>query len=164
MRLRPFPAGSASVVSGWATTDEEVLWWCSHPAAPVPPAQIRAWAREEAVQAFGLYRGEDLVGYGELWVDDDEAEVELARIIVDPATRGQGLGRRLVTSLAELAKSRYPRVFVRIHPDNIAAQRCYSAVGFGPVDPQQAAEWNAPQPVDYVWLRLIDPRQDRAGC
>jgi hypothetical protein len=28
VRLRSFPAGSAGVVSGWATTDEEVLMWC----------------------------------------------------------------------------------------------------------------------------------------
>ena len=28
LRLCPFPAGSAGVVSGWATTDEEVLLWC----------------------------------------------------------------------------------------------------------------------------------------
>ena len=99
-RLDPFPADSAAVVSGWATTDEEVLMWCSHPAAPVPAEQIRAWAHEEGVQPFGLYRDDRLVGYGELWVDDDEAEVELARIIVDPAERGHGLGRHLVTSLA----------------------------------------------------------------
>jgi len=152
LRLRPFPADSAGIVSGWATTDEEVAMWCGHPAAPVPPGQINAWAREDGVQPFGLYRGGRLVAYGELWVDDREAEVELARLIVDPGERGQGLGRCLVTGLADLARSRYPRVFLRVHPDNIAAQRCYAAAGFGPVEPQQAAAWNASQPVDYVWL------------
>jgi RimJ/RimL family protein N-acetyltransferase len=43
-------------------------------------------------------------------------------------------------------------VFVRVHPDNVAAQRCYAAAGFDPVEPRQAAEWNAGQPVDYIWL------------
>jgi len=152
LRLHPFPADSAGVVSGWATTNEEVAMWCGHPAAPVPAAQINAWAHEDGVEPFGLYRAGRLVGYGELWVDDDEAEVELARLIVDPGERGQGLGRCLVTGLADLARSRYPRVFLRVHPDNIAAQRCYAAAGFGPVEPQQAAAWNASQPVDYVWL------------
>ena len=37
LRLRPFPADSAGVVSGWATTDKEVVMWCGRPAAPVPP-------------------------------------------------------------------------------------------------------------------------------
>jgi hypothetical protein len=77
VRLRSFPADSASVVSSWATTDEEVVMWCGLRAAPVPPRQINAWAREHGVQPFGMYRGGRLVAYGELWVDDDEAEVEL---------------------------------------------------------------------------------------
>ena len=151
-RLRPFPHSSADVVSGWAKTAEEVLMWCGHPAAPVPAEQIRAWGGEDGVEQFGLYRAERLVGYGELWADDGEAEVELARLIVDPGERGQGLGQRLVTELAGLARARYPRVFLRVHPDNIAAQRCYTAAGFTPVEPHQAAEWNVGQPVSYLWF------------
>src|SRR5712691_13450140 len=91
LRLYPFPAGSAGAVSGWARTDEEVIMWCGHPGAPVPAEQISAWAGEDGVEQFGLYRDERLVAYGELWVDDAEAEVELARLIVDPGERGQGL-------------------------------------------------------------------------
>jgi ribosomal protein S18 acetylase RimI-like enzyme len=143
------------VVSGWATTDEEVVMWCGHTATPVPPEQINAWAGEDGVQPFGLYRGGRLVAYGELWVDDGEAEVELARLIVDPRERSQGLGRRLVAALADLARSKYPRVFLRVHPDNIAARRCYAAAGFQPVEPDQAAAWNASQPVHYIWLSLV---------
>ena len=158
LRLRPFPADLAGVVSGWATTAEEALLWCGHAAAPVPAVQIGAWAREEGVEPFGLYRGERLVGYGELWVDDHEAEVELARLIVDPAERGRGLGRRLATRLSGLARSRYPRVFLRVHPDNAAARRCYAAAGFEPVAPEQAAAWNAGQPVDYIWLSPASAR------
>ena len=129
--------------------------WCGHPVAPVPAEQINAWADEDWVEPFGLYRDERLVAYGELWVDDDEAGVELARLIVDPAERQQGIGRRLTSGLAGLARSRYPRVFLRVHPDNIAAQRCYAAAGFEPVEPHQASAWNASQPVDYVWLGLV---------
>lgn len=154
VRLRPFPAESADVVSGWARTPGEVVMWCGHPAAPVPAAQINAWASEDWVQPFGLYRDERLVAYGELWTDDDEAGTELARLIVDPAERGQGLGRRLASGLAVLARSRYPLVFLRVHPDNVAALRCYAAAGFEPVEPQRAARWNVGQPVSYVWLSL----------
>jgi ribosomal protein S18 acetylase RimI-like enzyme len=154
LRLHPFPADSADVVSGWARTREEVIMWCGRPTAPVLAEQINAWVHEDGVHPFGLYRNGRLVAYGELWVDDDEAEVELARLIVDPDERGQGLGRRLVMALADLARSRHPRIFLRVHPDNIAARRCYAAAGFEPVAPHQAAQWNAPQPIDYVWLSL----------
>jgi [ribosomal protein S18]-alanine N-acetyltransferase len=154
VRLRPFPADSAEVVSGWAGTGEEVTMWCGGPAAPVPAGQINAWAGEDGVEPFGLYRDGRLVAYGELWVDDDEAEVELARLIVDPGERGQGLGRRLVMELATRARSRYPAIFLRVHPDNVAALRCYAGAGFEPVAPHLAALWNAAQPMEYVWLSL----------
>ncbi len=106
LHLRSFPAELAGVVSGWARTDEEVLMWCGAGAAPVPTEQVSAWAREDGVQPFGLYRGQRLVAYGELWVDDEEAEVELARLIVDPGERGQGLGRYLAAGLARAARFR----------------------------------------------------------
>ena len=155
LRVVPFPADLAGVVSSWARTAGEVLMWCGLAAAPVPAAQIAAWAGEDGVQPFGLYRGEQLAGYGELWVDDDEAEVELARLIIDPRERGRGLGRHLVTELARRARSVYPLVFLRVHPANRAAQRCYTAAGFQLVTPGQAAEWNAGQPVGYVWFTLV---------
>jgi ribosomal protein S18 acetylase RimI-like enzyme len=154
LRVRPFPAGLAGLVSGWASTADEVLMWCGHPVAPVPAGQIVAWADEDGVQPFGLYRGERLAGYGELWVDDDAAEVELARLIVDPRERGQGLGRSLVTELARRARARHPLVFLRVHPANQAAQRCYSAAGFALAGPEQTAEWNTGQPVAYRWFTL----------
>jgi ribosomal protein S18 acetylase RimI-like enzyme len=154
LRLHPIPADSAGVVSGWARTTEEVIMWCGHPTAPVPAEQISAWAREDGVEPFGLYRDGRLVAYGELWVDDGEEEVELARLIVEPGERGQGLGRRLTKALADLARSRHPQVFLRVHPDNVAARRCYAAAGFEPVTAHQAALWNAAQPINYVWLSL----------
>jgi len=121
LQLRSFPAELAGVVAGWATTEEEVLLWCGARTAPLTQEQISAWASEDGVQPFGLYRDNGLVAYGELWVDDDEAEVELARLIVDPGQRGQGLGQHLATGLARLAGARHPQVFLRVHPGNTAA-------------------------------------------
>ena len=117
--------------------------------------QINAWADDDWVRPFGLYQDERLVAYGELWIDDDEAGVELARLIVDPAERGHGLGRRLVTGLADLARCTYPLVFLRVVPGNIAARRCYAAAGFEPAEPDQAARWNRGQPVNYIWLTHV---------
>ena len=102
-------------------------------------------------RAFGLVDDGVLVGYGELWIDDDE--VEIAHLIVDPARRRQGVGRRLVEALAVVARS-YDRttVCLRVHPDNSAAIRVYLASGFHDVDDAIAAEWNVGQPVTYRWL------------
>jgi ribosomal protein S18 acetylase RimI-like enzyme len=121
--------------------------WCGQRAATVP-----AWLAEEGVSAYGLFDGDALVAYGELWIDDDEEEVELARLIVDPARRNAGLGRALVAELTARARESHRPVFMRVHPANAAALRCYAAGGFVAVDPELAAEWNKPQPVAYVWL------------
>ncbi len=40
-----------------------------------------------------------------------------------------------------------------MRPDNEPAIRTYLRVGFQPVDEALAAEWNAPQPIDYTWLQ-----------
>src|SRR5215472_10244827 len=125
LHVRAFPAELVGVVSGWAQSDEEALMWCGAVAAPVPAEQVSAWAAEDGVEPFGLFRDERPVAYGELWVDDAEGEVELARLIVDPDERGQGLGRHLAAELARMARLRHPRVFLRVHPDNVAALRSY---------------------------------------
>lgn len=65
LRVRPFPAELAGVVSGWAQTDEEVLMWCGARSAPVTAEQISSWRREDGVEPFGLYRAGRLVAYGE---------------------------------------------------------------------------------------------------
>src|SRR5690242_6693745 len=143
LRLRPFDPAAAPTVAGWATTEPETRMWCGRDAAP--PEVVAGWADEPGVTPFGLYHDERLVGYGETWVDDDEAEVELARLVIDPTERAHGLGRRLVTELVAVALRHHPTVFMRVHPDNAPALRCYAAVDFVPVDPALAAEWNKPQ-------------------
>ena len=150
MPLRPFDVADAATVAGWARTAEEASMWCGHAGWPVPADKVAAWSTEDGVRPFGLHVGEELIGYGELWVDHDEAEVELARLIVDPRHRGQGAGRELVGGL--VARAEYPDIFLRVHPDNTVALRCYTGAGFIRVDAVREAEWNAHQPVAYVWL------------
>ena len=102
-----------------------------------------------------------MIAYGELWIDPDEKEVELARIIVAPSERGRGLGRLLVKQLASLATDHYSDVFMRVHPDNAAALHAYGSAGFRRVATAQEDAWNEIQPVRYVWLALPKSRQRR---
>ncbi|WAU83492.1 GNAT family N-acetyltransferase [Streptomyces sp. Qhu-G9] len=154
MDLRPFGTGHATTVASWPASAAEVVMWCGLRDFPVAGPTVAAWQHEPDVTAHVLVEGEQLVGYGELWFDAEEDEVELARIIVAPGARGRGLGRVLVRGLlAEARHSGLSEVFVRVHPDNAGALRCYRGAGFGRVDAESAEAWNAGQPVDYVWLR-----------
>jgi len=152
VQLRPFTADLAATVASWAVSTAEAVMWCGHPDGPVPVGKVIGWAAEDGVRAFGLHAEDRLVAYGELWLDDDEAEVELARLIVAPDRRGQGIGRILVAELIAHLPAGYADVFMRVHPDNEAALRCYAAAGFIRVGAELEAQWNAPQPVRYVWL------------
>lgn len=51
---------------------------------------ITDWQRDDDVQAHILVEDERVVGYGELWFDAEEDEVELARIIVAPTSARRG--------------------------------------------------------------------------
>jgi [ribosomal protein S18]-alanine N-acetyltransferase len=159
------PAGTvlswARTVSSWAVSAEEVAAWCSYADAPVPAEVIVGWGREDDVQAFAV-RAQDgvLVAYGELWIDHDEHEVELARLIVDPARRNLGIGRALAAGLAERARQTYPQVFLRVRPGNTAAVRCYTAAGFAPASAAEQEEWNRGQPVPYTWMRYAREDED----
>ena len=93
------------------------------------------------------------VGYGELWIDLEEEEVELARLIVAPTARGRGYGAALTESLLARAHALFDDVFLRVRPDNDRAQRLYERIGFERVASDLAQAWNAQQPVDYVWMQ-----------
>ncbi|GAA1927784.1 hypothetical protein GCM10009837_61520 [Streptomyces durmitorensis] len=154
MELRAFAVADAATVASWPASAGEVALWCGLRDFPVDAGVVAGWQLDGDVRGCVLTAGERLVGYGEVWCDAEEGEAELARIIVAPGARGEGAGRVLVRRLAELAlRVGFAEIFMRVHPGNSAALRCYRAAGFRPVDPALAAEWNAPQPVSYVWLR-----------
>ncbi|MGA6224269.1 GNAT family N-acetyltransferase [Streptomyces umbrinus] len=154
MDLLPFSTAHATTVATWPLSATEVAMWCGRGDFPVAAETVAAWQQDTDVSARLLVEDERPVAYGELWFDAEEDEVELARIIVAPEARGRGLGRVLVRGLlGEARNSGHSDVFMRVHPDNDRALRCYRGAGFVPVGPELTQAWNAVQPVAYVWLR-----------
>ncbi|MET8860705.1 GNAT family N-acetyltransferase [Streptomyces sp. NPDC004579] len=85
----------------------------------MPERTVSEWQQDDDVRAHVLVDGDRPLAYGELWFDTEENEAELARLIVDPGMRGQGLGRELVRGLlARAVKAGFDNVFLRVHPDN----------------------------------------------
>lgn len=152
-----FDAARATLVSSWAPTPDEVVSWCARSEAPVPPEVVAGWSAAEEVEAYLLLAGGSPVAYGELWLDEEEGEVELARLLVAPERRGQGVGRALTSLLTAAARDRHPRlgaVCLRVRPENTAGHRAYEAAGFTFVDPATEAAWNQGQPTQYRWMVL----------
>ena len=153
--ISPFLERHGTAVVHWALSIEEARRWGGPGIAwPVETSVFARWHSDPDVQPYVLCSGEVPIGYGELWVDVDEQEVELARIIIRPASRGQGIGRRLVTLLWERATlTGFPYAFMRVFPENGVAIACYRNAGFSPVPESDQQQYNRGQPLDYVWLQ-----------
>ena len=75
-----------------------------------------------------------LAGFGQVY--DRDQRIHLARLVVDPARRGQGLGRLLIERLMEAGRELYPHdaFSLFVYRDNEAACRCYRSLGFEVAD------------------------------
>jgi len=166
--LLEFRDAHAQEISRWATSIEEVRRWAgSDTGFPVDVSVFRRWRADPDVKPYVLCDGDTLSGYGEVWIDEVEREVELGRIIVRPASRDRGVGKRFVILLLERAYlSGFPDAFVRVVPDNHIAIACYRSAGFSLVPESVRERYNRGQPVDYVWMRhpLTDSGSGASGA
>lgn len=135
-----------------ATPDDVAMIAAWH---PMEPAGVLAWWEDAEVLPWVLEVGGEPRGYGELWLDPGEGEVELARLIVPESERGKGYGGLLTRLLtAEAATHDLATTMLRTTPDNEVAIACYLANGFARLSPEEEAEWNRGQRRDWVWLLL----------
>jgi ribosomal-protein-alanine N-acetyltransferase len=92
----------------WAGTADLLRQW-GGPALAFPATPDSAWAAIEASpdNAFALVDSSgELLGFGQASVQDPS--VHLARLIVAPDRRGQGLGRILAMKLIQAAITHHP--------------------------------------------------------
>ena len=119
---------------------------------------MRGWWEPDYVDSWVMVDDGRLIAYGELWLDEEEDEVELARLIVDPALRGQGHGKRLTQELmAKAADTDLTTTMLRTTPDNLVAIGCYLVCGFVRLSPEEEIKWNHGQRRDWVWMILPLP-------
>jgi ribosomal-protein-alanine N-acetyltransferase len=76
--------------------------------------------------------GEDIVGFGGLWVMVDEAHI--TTFAVDPRWRRRGVGVWMLLALLERALARHAReATLEVRLSNMPARRLYEKYGFRPV-------------------------------
>jgi len=150
--LLPYDGSTATLVVGWCAESPFSREWV--PDASEPDAVIAGWHTDPDITGYVLHRDGVPVAYGELWVESEDDEAELAHLVVDPALRRQGLGQALAVELIRTARAAgQAHVFIRVHPDNATAIACYANVGFVPVTDEEEASFNADQPAAYRWMR-----------
>jgi RimJ/RimL family protein N-acetyltransferase len=158
MPLQVFDPARADLVASWAVGDADVIRaWIALEADAVPADVVAGWSAEDDVEAFLFTESEGgpPVAYGELWLDHEDGDLELARLLVAPERRGQGIGRLFVRALVEQAHHTHPElplVLLRVRPENARAIRAYAAAGFVDVPAGEQSAWNQGQRFDYHWM------------
>ncbi|MGY5452156.1 ribosomal protein S18-alanine N-acetyltransferase [Agarivorans sp. MS3-6] len=107
-------------------------------------AHTHPWSRQLLSSNFGgLYRNvglwqqNRLLAYIILRVVAGDAE--LINIAVDPEYQGQGLGKRLILEMLQLAKQQqWQQILLEVRQSNHVAQALYTNVGFIEIDRRKA--------------------------
>ncbi len=148
--LQPFDIAHGTRVRTWVEASGEFSPWSSPPILD----EFRAVLADPEIRAYFLQRESTPIAYGELWVESDSDEVELARIIVDPHLRNCGIGTTLVNLLLQQSRSLPGKTaWVRVEPRNAVALACYAKVGFVRTTVEEEFTFNERQPRAYQWLK-----------
>ncbi len=101
---------------------------CSFPSPWSYQAFCNELKNKFAVYFVALIEGR-VIGYAGMWLFSGEAHV--TTIAVDPAYRGRGLGRLLMSTLMEYARVQGADTMVlEVRPSNVAALNLYRSLGF----------------------------------
>ncbi len=153
MTLRHYDdAIDRSLVRSWID-GRDTLRWLTGLDGDGAEADPVNWRGMPGTSRWILEREGCPVAYGEIEEHPAKHYAQVARILVDPAKRGQGAGREMVRLLGEVARTEHSAwpVYARLDADNRAALLAYPAAGLAPLEPL---------PPDFdsrsIWLILLD--------
>ena len=139
MRLRPYiPEADFDVIREWITEPRAHALWCANRFAyPLSGENFN-----EVLQSIRVRNGDHpfvalddngrLTGFFCYSLHPATNEGLLKFVIVDPARRGQGLGKAMLQLAVEYAFriSKADAVYLRVFTENIRAVKCYEHAGF----------------------------------
>ena len=143
MKLVPTSVEHLALLQCWfADRDAAFQWGGPGLRYPFSEEAFREDIRWGRVPSWSLVdSGNALLGFGQYYLN--HGRCHLARLAIDPARRGRGLGRRLVDELIRigLRDLRVAECSLFVLNDNQPAIRCYRALGFAP---RPFPEWQEP--------------------
>lgn len=136
--LRERTAADVDAVLSWVP-DAEALYRFAGPGLswPLTARQMHDTSAPTGSTAWVLDVDHRVTGHAQL--TPSAGGVRLSRVLIDPASRGRGYGRRLLLAVIEQARrGGAQRVDLNVVIGNDAAHHLYTALGFAP-GPAQAA-------------------------
>ena len=130
--LREAVARDVAALMGWFTGRQDVVIWGGPDFRyPFTRASFFEDVRWRQMPAYSLFDpGGEFAGFGQIY--DRDRHIHLARLIVEPAQRGHGVGRRLVELLMRAGRAIMPhrRYSLFVFRENAPALGCYRSLGF----------------------------------
>lgn len=99
--------------------------------------ELKAMTNDANVALFVARDGEKIIGMATLYMIQKLGKRGgyVEDVVVDESYRGQGLGRKLMTTLmAEAKKEGLIQLYLTSRPDRIAAHKLYESLGFQKVE------------------------------
>lgn len=131
--LRPAILEDLNVIVSWIKNPEMLERW-GGPLLTYPPDTQKTWNEIQMTSKDTLSfidQTGNVIGFAQTSLKEPQA-VHFGRIIVSPAMRGMGLGRRLLKQLIQLVLSKYEteRITLNVYRDNLPAYNLYKSLGF----------------------------------
>jgi RimJ/RimL family protein N-acetyltransferase len=162
IELRPTVVEDLKPLLNWISSEEEMRLW-SGPGFlwPLNADQLRAYFEESTSGRRLLWSAVTigdgaLVGHASLAIQAQGAIGRLGRVLIDPAHRGTGLGRALVTSAvaAGFTQTKIDTMTPGVYRHNTPAYRLYEDLGFFATQTTIATTTVADQSWDCIEMQL----------
>ncbi|SCF40321.1 GNAT family N-acetyltransferase [Micromonospora mirobrigensis] len=138
--LRPVDDDNWRAVADVAPRDDQRAW-----VAALAARYLLLADRSEVWTSLAVYADETVVGHV-MWGVDDDGSRWIGGMVVDAAEQDRGVGRATVRTLADWLATQdggpHP-VRLSYHPDNTAAARLYTTLGFHPTGTHDGEELTA---------------------
>lgn len=132
IRLRPFKESDAPLILSWCREEKAFYQWTAGVLGPYPLTADR-FAQTGALMRFTALNDREVCGFFTLRnPGETQDEVRFGFVIVDPALRGQGVGRQMLRLGLIFAREVYgaKKASLGVFENNAPALRCYLAAGF----------------------------------
>lgn len=122
-------------------TQEELFLVYPNGKHPFTVDQLRTLADTRRELTVAVHDGE-IVGFADLYNVEPGLHAFIGNVIVGRPFRGKGLGRALVTHMAQTVFGKYdtPEVRISVFNDNATALLLYSSLGFKPYAIEERAD------------------------
>ena len=154
MILRSTTVEDLSLLISWIKDKDDCKLWAGPQVRfPLSLADLKEDIHFSEENTFSMINdGGELLGLGQL-IQKEHARIHLARLIISPMRRGQGLGNLLCRLLIDTGRDRFGKLkfSLNVYSNNTKAIRLYEKLGFK--QSSDSAESSADQHTIHMILK-----------